>query len=84
MATNILASGTIPASSSDQTLADGASHTLIKVGLDSQIDIEAKTVSGYRPFGALTDLEPVLTITGPIIYRVTRGQVSGALAVDRE
>jgi hypothetical protein len=83
MATNILASGTTTASSADQTLADGAANTLIMIG-EGRIEIEAKTVAGYRSFGALTTDSPVVNIAGPIIYRVTRNACPVALAVDRE
>lgn len=81
-ATSILASGSTAASSADQTLAAGATGTLLINGSGS-LAVEMKTAAGgYRNIGslsALSNAESAKQLTGPIVFRVTRsiGQTAG-------
>lgn len=73
--TEILASGSTAASSSDQTVASGAIVTLLVRGSGS-LAVEMKSSTGsYRPIGSLkatSDAQSGGQITGPITFRVTR------------
>lgn len=83
MATEILASGTTQASSSDFTLADGASANLIMRG-SAVIQIEIAASTGYVTIGFLDNQYPVKTVSGPGTFRVTRQASGTAAAVDKE
>ena len=80
--TEILASGSTAASSSDQTVASGAIVTLLAKGSGS-VTVEMKNADGnYRPIGTLSATSNERSggqITGPITFRVTRnaGQTAG-------
>ena len=80
--TNILASGSTAASSSDVVVASGSIVTLLCTGPGSLI-VEQKTSTGaYRPIGSLhgaSNEESSKQATGPITLRVTRnaGQTAG-------
>lgn len=83
MATQILASGTTAASSDDQTVASGASVSIIQRGR-GRANIEAKHTTGYVEIGFIDDNTPVKAIDGPLVFRVSRPATSVALAVDKE
>lgn len=80
--TEILASGSTAASSSDVTVASGAIVNLLVTGAGTVV-VEMKNSSGtYRSIGSLTgssDAKSGASITGPMTFRVTRsiGQTAG-------
>lgn len=80
--TNILASGSTAATSSDQTVAAGASVNLLVTGTGA-VTVEMKNAGGtYRSIGSLSgasDAKSGASIVGPITYRVRRsaGQTAG-------
>jgi hypothetical protein len=84
MATQILASGTTDASSSDITLADGASTTIIARGNGVGL-IEARASdASYVTIGQIgADRDKAVAVTGPLIFRVRR-PAGTAVAFDRE
>jgi hypothetical protein len=88
MATEILASGTTTASSAERTVAAGAVETLIFRAAGNnpaQCVIEAKgSDSAFYVIGPLGDGGKAKQVSGPIIYRVTRGVGRTASAVDVE
>ena len=83
MATQILASGTTAASSADQTVASGASVSIIQRGR-GRANIEAKHTTGYVEIGFIDDHRPVASVDGPLVFRVSRPVTPVALAVDIE
>lgn len=73
----LLATGTTATSSSDFTLT-GETSTIFLVSTaqilqNSKVVIEIKGANGvYYPFGNLDQSSPVLVLSGPGTYRVTR------------
>lgn len=84
--TEILATASTAASSSDQAVASGAIVTLLVKGSGS-VAVEMKNADGnYRPIGTLTatsDARSGGQITGPITFRVTRS-VGQSVGCDKD
>lgn len=82
--TQILASGTTPAQSTEATLASGTSATLMKRG-NGLIEIQIKLSTGsFVTVGVLDDQYPVKQISGPCVYRVNRAATPEEIAVDQD
>jgi hypothetical protein len=80
MATNVLATGSTAASSSDITVAAGSFEPVFlkdATGPDVPIDVlalvEMKDSAGaYFTIGKMNRHQPAVLLTGPGVYRVTR------------
>lgn len=92
MATEILASGTTAADSSDVTVTAGIPVTIflksgssVPVSSDADFDVKIKSAgSTYHTIGKLTGKTPALVIDGPGTFRVSRVTASGPVGVDKE
>ena len=88
--TNILASGTTAANSSDVVVNAGESVTLsafssgtVPVGV--QLSVMMKTTGGAQPVGVLSRVDGVQArIASPGTYYVARGETTTAVGVDVE
>ena len=91
MATEILAIGSTAAQSTDQTLAAGATATLVlksaagTPAMSAFVGVELKTSSGtYVHVGLLTlnqrDPQVAATLQGPCVFRVSRQALSAGNA----
>lgn len=63
-------------------LKDGTANTSLP--LNSVVYVQAKADSQYITIGALTDKEPVKTLTGGGTYRVSRPILAYAVGVNSE
>lgn len=76
MATQLIASGSTAASSSDVTVTAGAPITVSIKGatnMEARVVIELKDdASTYNTVGQLTASQPSAVLAGPGVYRLTR------------
>lgn len=88
--TNILASGTTAANSSDVVITAGEAVTLSAYAagtfpLGVQLSVMMKTTGGAQPVGVLSRVDGVQArISSPGTYYVARGEINTAVGVDVE
>ena len=84
----LIAIGTSATSSADFTLTGEASSVFLTAAISiepkSAAVIEIKTNLGvYIPIGSLTPSSPLLVISSPGVFRVTRTATGASVGVDR-
>lgn len=88
--TNILASGTTAANSSDVVVNAGETVTLSAYAADTfplgvQLSVMMKTTGGAQPVGTLSRIDGLQArIAAPGTYYVARGEITTAIGVDVE